>query len=341
MVVFQRNAEASVAQSMTLLGDLTIGASGIFAKGSATTTFSGTQSKTWTDNTAAKQDLGNVAISGTAKTVTLASSVKATNINIVAGNTLNAGGANTFSVLGFWDNAGTLTPQTGTVAFIATSSSKTINQASSNFYNATFNGVGGAWRWLNTNATTTNDLTIATGTLTLPGGTLEVGGSFANTGGTFVNNSGITKLTSTAGGKTIQTGTSTFNDLVFSGSGGAWSFVDVNATTSGTLTILAGTPTFPSGVLEVGNNFINSGGTFVANGGTLKLTSSLNSRTITFGGSSPANLTVQNAGVFTVTDTNATTTGNVNFVAGTTTLPAANFVMLLLNHFVRLLSQLL
>ena len=55
--------------------------------------------------------------------------------------------------------------------------------------------------------------------------------------------------------------------------------------------------------------------------------SSLNSRTITFGGSSPANLTVQNAGVFTITDTNATTTGDVNFVLGTTTLPTANFVV--------------
>ncbi|HSE35390.1 MAG TPA: DUF2341 domain-containing protein, partial [Candidatus Paceibacterota bacterium] len=45
------------ANALTLEGDLTIGASGIFAKGSATTTFSGATAKTWTDNTASKQDL--------------------------------------------------------------------------------------------------------------------------------------------------------------------------------------------------------------------------------------------------------------------------------------------
>ena len=313
--------------AMTLQGDLTIGASGAFSKGTATTTFSGTVAKTWIDNTIAKQDMGNVAISTSTKVITLGSSVKATNLQINSGTTLNAGGANTIAIVGFWDNLGTFTAQTGTVSFIATITGVTINQGTSNFYNTTFNGANGAWRWLNTNATTTNDLTIATGTATFPGGTLEIGGSFLNTGGAFVHNSGLVKLTSTVSGKSVQVSTSLFNDLTFSGSGGAWSFVDTNATTSGTLTITAGTPTFPSGVLEVGNNFTNSGGIFIANGGTLKFTSSLNSRTITLGGSSAANLTVQNAGIFSITDASATATGDVTFVSGTTTLPTTAFTI--------------
>ena len=315
------------AQTMTLQGDLTIGASGIFQKGSATTTFSGSIGRMWTDGTASKQDLGNVQISGTSKTITLGSSVKASNINIVAGNTLDAGGANTFTVLGFWDNAGAFTSQTGTVLFAATTVGNTINQGSSAFYNLNFNGVGGAWLWLNTNATTSNDLTIATGTVTLPGGTLSVGSSFNNSGGTFVHNSGVVRMTATVGGKNVRANGSSFFDLVFAGSGGAWSFLDTNATTSNSLTISAGTPTFPSGVLEVGNNFINSGGSFTANGGTLKMTSTLTSRTITLGGSSLGGLTIQNAGIFTITDASAIATGDVTFNAGTTTLPTSTFTI--------------
>ena len=121
--------------STTLQGNLTIGSSGTFAKGSATTTFSGTAAKTWTDSSAAKQDLGTVVIDGTAKTLTLGSGVKATDVTIGADDTLNLGGANTFTVLGNWSNNGTVTAQTGTVAFAATTSGHTINQGFSDFYN--------------------------------------------------------------------------------------------------------------------------------------------------------------------------------------------------------------
>lgn len=315
------------AQLLTIQGNLAIGASGTFQKGTATTTFSGTVSKTWTDLTAAKQDLGNISASGTAKTITLGSSVKATSIQIISGDTVNAGGANTLTVGGNWDNNGTFSAQTGTVTFATSSTGMTINQGTSNFYNTSFNAATGSWRWLNTNATTSNDFTIATGTVTLPGGTFEVGGSFQNTGGTFAHNSGVVKLTSTAGGKNIQVNNSPFNDLTFNGSGGTWSFTDTNATTSGTFTILLGTPSLPSGILEVGNNFNNASASFNSNNGTLKMTSALTSRTITLGGLSLGNLLVQNAGIFSITDTNATTTGNVTFNAGTTTLPTANFAI--------------
>jgi hypothetical protein len=256
-------------------------------------------------------------VNGSAKTITLGSSVKATHVHIASGNTLNAGGAYTFSVLGFWDNAGTFTPQSSTVNFATTTTGIKINQGTSAFYNLTFSGVGGGWSWLNTNATTTNDLTITAGSVTLPGGTLAVGGSFVNTA-SFSHNSGLVRMYATLSGKSIRASSSPFFDLTFDGTGGAWSFLDTNATTSNTLTIIAGAPTLPSGILEVGRDFLTLGGSFAANGGTLKMTSSLSARSITLAGSPLANLTIQNPGIFTITDAAAQATGDILFNAGTT-----------------------
>ncbi|KKU77715.1 MAG: hypothetical protein UY04_C0053G0001, partial [Parcubacteria group bacterium GW2011_GWA2_47_7] len=313
--------------AMTLRGDLTIGASGTFLKGTATTTFSGATAKTWTDSTASKQDLGNILIDGTVKTLTLGSSVKASAVKIGADDTLNAGGANTMTVLGFWENTGTFTAQTGTVTFATTTASMSINQGTSDFYNLIFNGTGGSWRWLNTNATTTNNLTISAGTVTLPGGTLSVGGSFDNSGGTFVHNSGAIRFTSTVAGKNIRLGGSDASTVIFAGSGGTWSFLDTNATATQDVTILAGTPTFPSGTFAMGRDFINQGGVFVANGGTLKMTSTLAGRSITLLNSSLASLLIANSGTFTITDTNATATADVTLSAGTTVFPAGTFTI--------------
>ncbi len=313
---------------ITLQGDLTIGASGTFIKGTATTTFSGTAARIWTDNTAAKQDLGNVVVNGTAKTLTLGSSVKATNIVIGADDTLSAGSAYTLTVLENWNNTGTFTSLTGTVDFAATTTGKTINQGVSNFYNTTFSGVGGTWIWQNTNATTTNDFAITgVGTTTLPSGTLAIGGSFSNTAGAFVHNSGVVRFTSTASGKNVRANGSLWNDILFAGAGGAWTFQDTNATTVGTFYITAGTPTLPSGTLEAGNTFDNQSGAFVANGGTLRMTSVLSGRIVRLSGSTLANFFVANAGGFTIADANATATGDVIFAAGTTTLPTANFAI--------------
>ncbi len=313
--------------AMTLQGDLSIGASGTFLKGTATTTFSGALSKTWTDSTASKQDLGNILIDGTAKTLTLGSSVRASAVKIGADDILNAGGANTMTVLGFWENLGTFTAQTGTVTFATTTASLSINQGISDFYNLTFNGSGGSWRWLNTNATATANVTITVGTVTLPGGTLAVGSSFDNSGGTFVNSSGAIKFTSTATGRNVRFNGSNASTLLFSGTGGGWTFLDANATATQDVFITAGTPTFPSGTLEVGRDFLNQSGAFTANGGTLKMTSTLSGRSITLFGSSLASLLIAAAGTFTITDTNATATADVMFAAGTTVFPSGTFAI--------------
>ncbi len=78
----------------------------------------------------------------------------------------------------------------------ATTTGKEIDvSATSSLGAIAFNGVGGAWSFTQTNATTTA-FTIGTGTVSAPSGTLLTG-SFAN-GGTFTHNSGTTTFMGTS-----------------------------------------------------------------------------------------------------------------------------------------------
>ncbi len=310
--------------SLTFQGDLTIGSSATFTKGNATTTFSGSTSKALTDNTASKQDLGRILIDGTAKTLTIGSDIRATDVTIGADDTLDAGASWNMNVIGNFRNNNTFTARTGTVTLLASTTGKVIDPGGSSFYDLTFNGAGGTWGFTPTSATATNNVTISTGTPTLPTGTLAVGGSFLNTGGSFVAGSGIVRMTSTASGKSVQANGVSFNELQFAGSGGTWSFSDTNATTTGLFAIVAGTITLPSGTLAVGMDFRNSG-TFSANSGTLRMYASSGSRTITANGSSFANLQIAGAGNFSFADANATATADVAITAGSLTFPSSNF----------------
>lgn len=314
------------AYPINLDGDLSIGASGLFAKGTASTTFMGTGSNTWTDSSSAKQDLGILVVDGASKSISLSSSVRATNITIGTDDTLNAGGANTISVLGNWVNNNTFTAQTGTVSFIATSTGKVVTPGISSFYNLTFNGGNGNWSFTSNTATTTNNFTIATGTVTLPTGTTTVGGNWDTwtlIGSSFQHNNGVVVFNSTASGKTIHVSTSTaFYDMTFNGTGGAWSFIDTNATSSRSVVIQAGTVTMPSGVLAIGGSLGKTGGTLTANSGTLKFTAAT-AQTVALNNSNAYNMTFNGiGGSWAFTDTNATSSNNFRIENGTTTMPS-------------------
>lgn len=316
------------AQSILLSGDLTIGTNGIFAAGTATTTFLGSGSSTWTDSSSAKQYMGFVQIDGSAKTVTLASSVRATNITIGADDTLNAGGSNTIDVVGNWFNNNIFTAQTGTVNFIATTTGRTITPGGSSFYNLTFNGINGNWSFTTSMTTSTNNFTIATGTVTLPVGTTTVGGNWDTFGGAFQHNNSAVLFNATAAGKTIHVATSTpFYDMHFNGTGGTWSFIDTSATSSRSVVIAAGTVTLPTGTFTIGGSFAKQGGSFTAGNGTMKFTAT-NAQTIRLNNSSAGNMTFDGvSGSWTILDTHATSTGSMRFDNGTTTLPAGNMTV--------------
>lgn len=313
------------ANPIGLSGDFAIGASGVFTKGTATTTFMGSGTNSWTDASASKQDMGTVVIDGSAKTIAMGSGVKATDVSIGADDILSAGGAFTIEVKGNWTNNNSFLAQTGTVNFTATSAGKVIQPGSSSFYDITFNGVGGGWSFATSTVSVGDNFTIATGTVTLAAGTTTVSGSFTNTGGAFAHNNGTVYLT-TAGSKSVQAGGSSFYDLSFNGSG-SWAFADTNATSSRHVTITSGSVTLPSGTFAVGGSFFRNGGSFNANSGTLRLFAS-SAQTVKLNGTSASNITFDGSGGSWVFGTSAaTTTGNVRFDAGAVTLPGASIAV--------------
>jgi lipopolysaccharide export system protein LptA len=317
-------------QNITMYGNLAIGANGAFSKGYATTTFAGSGTATWTDSTSAKQDLGIVVIDGTAKSVQLLSSVKATNVSIGSDDTLNAGGANTITVSGSWFNNNQATnsfnAQTGTVAFSTTTSGRIIQASNSDFYNLSFSGSGGGWAFTGTNATTTGDVAISGGTVTLPTGTFAVAGSFQNTGGAFTAGAGTIKLTSATSGKYVRAGGSTFTNLWFSGSGG-WTLLDAYATSTGNVEVSGGTLTTNPIIFAVGGNFQDTGGAITSGTSTVRLYSATTGKVLQFGGSSLSNIIMDGAGSWTIPDVDATTTGNFVIFQGSTTLPSATLAI--------------
>ncbi len=305
------------SQPLTIGGNLTIGANGVFAKGSATTTFDGTGTSIWTDSTSLKQDLGRVVIDGTSKTITLGAAAKVTDLTIGADDTFSVDNNYALEVLGNWTNNNAFLAQNGTVTFTATTTGRTITPGNSSFYNLTFNGTGGNWAFSGGVATTTNDFTITNGTVTLPTATTTIGGSFSNAA-TFMHNNGAVRFNASSA-KTITPGSSSFFDMAFDGTG-SWSFTSANATSSRHVTISNGTLTLPSGTFAVGGSFAKNGGSFAHNNGTLRLTAS-GAQTVRLNSSDVYTLTFAGTGSWSFVDTNATVANNLNFENGAATLP--------------------
>jgi len=317
------------ANTIDLAGNLAIGASGGWLKGTATTTFNGVGTKTWTDSTVVKQDLGLVLVDGTSKTIQFGSNVKAQNVTIGADDILDANTGNFgIEVTGNWHNDNAFLPHSGTVTFSTTTPSHTIATGASNFYNVVFQGAGGTWQFVNPNATTTNNFTITSGTTTLPTTSLAVGGSFQNNGGAFNHSNAVLRMTSTVSGKFVKAGGSDFYNLIFNGSGGAWTMTDASATTTNDLTITAGGVTLPSGRLTVGSSFQNTGGSFAHNTGTVKMTSAAGGKFVTPGASSFYNiLFAGTGGAWTFGTANVTVLGNYSISAGAVTNPTGTLTL--------------
>lgn len=316
---------ARQSEAITVAGNLTTGANG-FWTGVGTTTFNGINPSTWSDQNATKQDIGRAVVDGTGKTAILGSNVRMQSLLIGADDTFDLSNSGyTASVSGSWTNGNVFLPRTGTVAFIGTSTAVIANNTS-NFYNLTFNGVGGAWSFTTPGITVQNDLTIATGTVTLPTATTTVGGSFLNTGGTFAHNNALVQFT-TSGSKTITLSgtpfTNAFYNVLFSGSG-SWAFSEANATTTNAFTITGGSVTLPSGTLAVGGAFAQTGGAFAHNNGTVRFTGSAPA-TIDINGSNFNALSFTGTGARSFLDASVTALGNVQIQAGTVTLPTGTF----------------
>jgi hypothetical protein len=169
---------------------------------------------------------------------------------------------------------GSFAHNSGTVKFTSVEN-ETVTTGGSSFFNLLFDGSGGTWALSDANATTTNDFSIVNGTTTMPSGTLAIGGSFTNAD-TFEHNSGSVRFFATASGKTIDPGSSPFNNITFDSASGGWTVTE-NATSTGAWRIRnASSFTLdPGHTVEVGGVFENRvGGSATAwAGSTLYLNS--------------------------------------------------------------------
>ena len=321
-----RGTLARGTTSITLAGDLTNGTNGLWS-GIGTTTFDGTVGATWSDVNATLQNVGDVVIDGTGKIVTLAGNVAANNIIIEADDTLDASvGSYDLTTYGDFINNNTFVSRNGAVLFAATTTGQLITSGGDAFYDMQFTGGGGAWSFTESTLTVDNDYTIATGTVTMTTATTTIGGSFSSAGGIFVHNNSAIEFDGTGTETITASGTvfaNAFYDLSFSGSG-SWTMLDESATTSNDLLITAGTVVMPATELAIGGSLLNTGGTITASAGTVSMYSG-GAESITLNGSSLFNLLVDGAGTFTVTDTNATASGDLTVDSGTLVLPTGTF----------------
>ncbi|MFZ2253556.1 MAG: DUF2341 domain-containing protein [Minisyncoccia bacterium] len=314
--------------SVTVGGNLVNGALGNWS-GIGTTTFDGTGTKNWSDSNATLQNVGNVVVDGTSKTIQLSGNVRAQSIQIGADDIFDASTSNyDISLYGDFINGNSFVARSGEVIFISTTTNHIITAGSDAFYDLTFNGVGGAWSFTEADLLVNNDLRVATGTLTMPTGTTTLAGSFSSVGGTFAHNNATLLFTSGSAETIAASGTpftNAFYRTTFNG-GGSWSFLDASATTSDDMLITSGTVTLPSNTLTVGGSFTQSGGSFAHNSGTVKFTSA-GAETIDINSTSFNTLFFTGAGSWSFLDANVTTLGNVSVTGGTVTLPSGIFTL--------------
>lgn len=119
-----------------------------------------------------------------------------------------------------------------------------------------------------------------TASFTAGSGVTQIGGNFTNAA-TFSPNGGTVTLVSTSASATLTSGSARFKALTINGSGGTYTLQDA-LTTTGTLTVTAGTLTAGTNAVSVGGGVTLNGGTFNASSGTTAIAGAFNRSSGTF-----------------------------------------------------------
>lgn len=261
----------------------------------------------------------------------------ASNFTIANNTTFQASASASLSVGGNWSvgaTNGAFTHNSSTVTFDGTGTSKTINPASSNFYNLIFDGSGSEWSPLTNTITVANDLTVTAGTVNNDDGSSNIVvngnvacgvtcGSLALTAGTFTQNITDNKNfgTSVAGSTAWS-----FNNLTFTGTTDT---ITTSTTGSGNITVAGALTISANTTLDAGNRtWILSGtgtplsisGTFTPNTSTFQYThgTSATVTATTFNG-----LTLGGTGTYTLPASGWSMTGNLAITSGATVTKGA------------------
>ncbi len=269
------------SNDINLAGDFGVDSTGTYTKGTGTFTFDGSGTSTWTDEDS-DQDLGDVAINGTTKTVNLANSAVATSVNVAgsqtfglasSGYTLELTGSGTGGSRPFICD-GTLNEGDSTVKYLSVSATEieaetydnltiaTSNLPGNNSYtlgsatsqtvtvsgNLLIDGGGITGYGVVVNATTYDPIIDVAGNFTVNDistfqasdtGAFNVGGNWdvSNGGATFTHNSGTVIFDATTTGKIIESGGSSFNNIIFNSLTGGWTIQTDNLTAVNDFTV--------------------------------------------------------------------------------------------------------
>jgi hypothetical protein len=200
-----------------------------------------------------------------------------------------------------------------TLVLTAGSGSKTIDINANNLHNLSITG-GGSFTMSDATLTVNGSYTQSAGSVTFTTGTTTVGSAFNVTGGSFTNNGSPLVLTSTGAGTTVRFNNSPVASLTFNGTG-SFNMTDINATSSGSVTIIRGGVTLPSGNLAVGGNMLNLGGTITHNTSDVIMTSA-SAATLTASTSDLFAVRFVGGGNYTITGPNLTLLNTLEVAAG-------------------------
>jgi hypothetical protein len=150
----------------------------------------------------------------------------------------------------------------------------------------------------------------------------SIGGSFIfGSGATFDAGLSTTTFTTSGSARTIDINAEGFYNLSFTGSG-SWTVTD-STLDANNVFITNGTLTLGTGTTTIGGSWSNNGGSFVVNGSTMVFTATSSGKVVRGGGSNFEEVIFSGiGGSWSMTDTNATTTGSFTVASGTVSLPS-------------------
>ena len=247
----------------------------------------------------------------------------------------------------FTHTGGTFNPNGGTVVMNATSipvtpysmtTTNMVTSPTSCFNNLTFNGGAGVSWTMNTSATglVNGNFVVQTGTVTPTTTTLTINGNFQNNAVFQPQATNTIVMGGTVGGLTMSGNMtnatfSPFNNLTFSGIGGAYTFGANPADVNGNFVITNSTVTAPSTTLQVARNWTNTG-SFFNNSGTVNLNGTVANQVVS-GATTFNNLTLNNSFGATLGN-DETVNGALTLTSGIITLGGSNLILGPLSPFI-------
>lgn len=147
------------------------------------------------------------------------------------------------TVGGSFTNNGFFQHNNGEVLFTS-ASAETITLNATGFFNAFFDvrfTGAGTFTFIDTNASTTNNIVISNGQVVFPSGTLEIGGSLSVTGAGSFNANGGTVIFTSSTNENITTNGSDFYNVTFGAGGAGLNWYDLAWGGRSRITITPGT----------------------------------------------------------------------------------------------------